>query len=338
MSLSGWLDTNRNRAYPFVAGTTGVEATSGLENLPDGVIVDAGFIAGPGSGFVSGTDRVFLSEIARSGSTITFTFSGDALGFGGTPLVFTRSLSDPRFTTSFTNSLPSAYPPDFSEFSMPSDSADHLDDCAPAAWSGFLTTGDLSLLSTWLSDDTSYTSNGAYALIEPGAVHNQANGWLEAVAVANLDRTRATAPTGCDAITWPFPLQNVYVWAQCIQGDIRFLPGANTDVAQTDGNAITFSVRPGGGTGAVCTPVPVFHDEVVILGHNPQIPSINGGSPCNGVLRSVNGLGGPNLSIIAGPGVSVVPDPDHNRVLVNVGTNNLSSCLNAYSRISDSIA
>ena len=56
MARPGFFNDNANRTFPFQKGTAGVgtPATGAvtMHQLPDGFVIDCGFIAGPESGFL----------------------------------------------------------------------------------------------------------------------------------------------------------------------------------------------------------------------------------------------------------------------------------------------
>ena len=65
---------------------------------------------------------------------------------------------------------------------------------------------------------------------------------------------------------------------------------------------------------------------------------LSGGLQCNEVLRSINGMGGPFFNILAGLGVSIVPEPDLHKVKVDVNMFGLSVCFTSeFSQFSASL-
>lgn len=326
MGKPEFFNDNACRNHPFVPGTVGLAAASGLYGLPDDAVVDCGFVVGPESEYADGTDSVYLTSVSRSGAVVTFTFASSAAALYGEPLVFTRTLGGPDYETEFVESGAPARGGD-----RPSASAG-ASDCDPAAWSGFLVTGPMVDLAAWLADGQTVVGDGVAATVEPALVQNLAGSFVTSLAVANEDRTRATAPAGCPEIVWPFVPGSVFVWGRCVRGDVRFAPGYNALVSEdVAANAVVLGARPGAGAGKNCADVPVFPGET-------SAGPYSGAQACSGILRSVNGLGGPDVPLVAGSGVSITPDPARNRVLVNVNMADLSTCFRAYSRVSDSIS
>ena len=104
-----FYNANESRAYPFEAGT--VDSKDPADNgtlgaLPDGVIVDCGFIIGPQPKFDPTTHRVWLEQIDRTGSTFKITFATDAPDLIGVPLTFTRETSDEDYLVEEAESTP----------------------------------------------------------------------------------------------------------------------------------------------------------------------------------------------------------------------------------------
>lgn len=89
----GFLNDNRNRAYPFIAGRTGT--------IPDCAVVDFGSTMLAGAGYIEGEHSVWLEWIRRIGSTIEFCFRSDAPGLLDKALIFQRDKTDPHYVTSF---------------------------------------------------------------------------------------------------------------------------------------------------------------------------------------------------------------------------------------------
>jgi len=330
MALTRWFDDNRQRSYPFVTGTVGQPVTSSLtlmRQLPPAVAVDCGFLAGPLSGFVTGSDSVFLKTLSRAGSTLTLTFATTAAYLVGVELTFTRDLAtDPDYLTTS------------GESGAASDDLSSTPDCQLPGLTGFLTTGRLADIAAVVPDSTTLTALSGDALVQPTLLQNLANSWVRDLAVANADRIRATAPAGCPPLSWPFPTGGIIPWAQCLTGDVRFRAGYNTLLSlDTATNAIILGARPGAGAGAPCDDPARFPDEAAAWSLAGSAGPLTGGLWCNEVLRSLNGVPGPDLPILAGAGVSVIPDPAHNQVVIDVNMRDLSTCFNDFSRVSESL-
>lgn len=318
-----FYDDNRNRAFPFVKHTVGVATPSSgvvtMRQLPHDFIVDCGFVLGPESKYVDGVYTIYLNRVYRTGSTVNYEFASDCPSLIPFPLTFSRSLSDSNFAVEHVES--------------PGVDAD---ECREPLWSGYMVSGVMSSVAARLADGDSVTRATGDAVVEPALLQNLNNSLLSSVELANGDRTRITSPEGCSAITWPYQTGGIYLGARCIKGDIKLKPGYNCVITQNSANnTITLSAAQKAGEGQPCAEVPVF------TGESPQNGSTNellsGGPLCNETLRSINGIGGPLFSLLRGAGVSVIPDPENNRIVVDVNLSDLSICWSDMSIISESI-
>lgn len=323
-----FYNSNANRAYPFLVGTVNKygAASNTVERLANSVIVDAGFVMGLESGFISGTHSVWLNSIVSSGGTVTFNFASDAPGLYHQQLSFAFSTSAAQFTTCFTDNNDEAY----GESEGPNDALYSSGPCEnEPLWYGFVTIGKLTAVSA----GTTTRSTGG--IIEPALVQNLAGTYVSSLNLANTDRTRVTAPLGCDPISWPYPIGEVYISARCLRGDIRFTLGYNATVRQdTLSNEIIFGASPGAGDGAACSEVALFDGEVPPKGSD----LLEGGPLCNQVISSINGVGGQYSSLLGGTGVRLDQDPTHHAIIVNVDLNQLTVCFGSgFSDMSESI-
>jgi hypothetical protein len=322
MSVPGWLNENANRAYPFLAGYV----DDGVYALPDDAIVDAGFAAGPDSGFDPGADLVYLTGASRSGDAVTLTFAGTTSPTGFYPLTFVRHRGDPDYTTEHAQS-------GADDVSLSGDAGD----CLVPAWWGFVTTGRTEALFEWLADGESLSG---FVPLEPALVQSLAGAYVESVSTANDDRARADAPAGCPPADRPFPTGGVYFDRRCMTGPLRFAAGYNA-VVESDPrtNTVSIGARAGAGAGPACGEVPVNPPERAHrgtwIGRGPG--PLSGGPWCGDVVRAVNGLGGPDLPVRAGPGAAVVQDPDNHRLVVRVDLADLTTCFSDYERVSESL-
>lgn len=326
MATPGWFDANRQRAFPFVARTVALPASGPLSvaNLPNSAIVDAGFIAGPLSGYDGADSVVYLLRVRRSGDTIYFDFACTAPGAAGATLTFSRLVGGDRYEQEFAES-------GGAEFSA-SDSASD-EDCEEPSLAGFLVTGDLTELADVLApgEELANVDPDLYGRVEPALVQNLAGAYVVGVGVANGDRTRVEAPEYCDAVVWPSDTDVVFIDSVCLSGDIVLRAGFNAGVRQSDtANKITVQAVAGGGAGAPCAEVPLYDGE------EPPAGSVllTGGPACGELLRSVNGQGGPRLELRAGLGVTVTPDPAGHRIVIDADFRGVDGC---YADTSDTV-
>lgn len=473
-----WLNANAHRSFPFLAGTAarpGADPGS-VEAVADDVVVDAGFVAGPASGFDPAADRVYLQRVRRAGGRLYFDFESDAPGLAGVTLTFGRDVSaaageteyadadtaggydpadsaasesasealagsgdcfqmgdsgtvvaafdgrlrlyfnDDRWDDNFggwsvaiagnTYFVPPADPngvdgpdlaaghsypytasgviryhpngstaapggvihgeglavagiaddrfvcPGLQKFTLvgklflrspvltDSESASLADACPPEPpLSGYLVTGRLDALLALLPGDGVLTrAADDAAVVEPALVRSLAGGYVDSLNLANVDRTRASAPAGCDPTDWGFPVGGgrTYVAARCLRGDIRLKPGYNSVVrAEADDNRLTLGAAVGAGEGPACEEVPLFGGEAP----PPGSDYLSGGPACNAVLRSINGSGGRFASVVGGQGVRVSADPENHAVVVDVNLSRMAVCAGdgGFSEVSESL-
>jgi hypothetical protein len=334
MPRPNWYNDNINRAFPFEYKTVGISVpesgTVTMGELPDDFIADCGFTIGPSADFNNlekPPDSVYLNKISRVGNTVLFEFITTEGSMADFPLIFTRDISDEEYTLEY---LDSDAPEKRNE--SISDSVGGL--CREPFWSGYLVTGDMSSVASRLSDGGSIFRSSGEAIVEPALVENLSNSIVNSFELANSDRTRSTSPDDCDPIEWPFVTGLTYVKERCIQGDVKIKAGYNVRVSVNLGsNTITLSPAVGSGAGSPCGEVSLFDGEV------PPDDATNnlfeGGLLCNEVIRAINGLGGPNLKVVGGQGVSVSPDLENN--CINIDVNFLGLDLCAYSYTSESL-
>lgn len=315
MPSPSFFNENENRAYPFVPGGT---------MPPERLVVDAGFVAGPMSRFETGTHRVWLAGVRRTGAVFHLDFASDAPELYGVTLTFSRHLSDGDFATEFVDSGASG----LSASSLSGSGSDAPADCDEPLWSGFVVTGRMAAFEALLPADGAVAFAAA---VEPGLVQNLAESYVVRFGLANDDRTRVSPPDGCGD---PVDTQGVtHVQANCVTGDVVFVPGFNANVRQsTTDNSITLGAAVGDGAGEPCDTVPLYRGETPPAGST----LLEGGPRCNETVRSLNGIGGPQLNLIAGRGVTITSSPDDHRVIVNVNMSGLALCFDSVSARSES--
>lgn len=328
MPNAGWYDDNMGRAYPLVATLR--------PDLPDDVLVDFGCLIGPQVGFTV-DDTVYLHRIFRTGDSFYFEFRSTAAGLNSLRLQFCRQLTDPRFATDYYEVVP---PPeglvwetlsegqwaglDEAGWSVllgdqdgslsQSEESESADCSRPEIWSGFLVTGDLSRLADVLADGESI-SGGEDAMVEPTLVRNLGSSTVNAIYIANKERTRTTAPRGCRPPCHDFELETVYVQSTCLQGDVRFKPGYNSAVTQNNTeNSLQFAARKGSGEGEPCEEVRLFEEETPPDGSS----LLTGGPSCEDTVRSINGIANRVFALVGGNGVSVGQSTNPHQLTIRV--------------------
>ena len=335
MATPGWYNENGNRAYPFLAGSVGVNTAPGVGHLPDSAIVDAGFVMGLESGFDAALHHVWLDHISRVENIIRFVFRTDAPGCATQTLIFARDLTDPTsyLTEYVDNYNPAVIAGAGSGYSLSLfEGSGYSGTCDPEPlWSGFLVTGDLAPLAALRFDGMTWLATGEQGTVEPGLIHNQDGSYVADFNLANQDRTRITAPAGCPPLIWPYPTgpDIIFVAGRCLRGDVRFAAGYNATIRQDNtANAIILGASVGAGLGQPCDELPLFPGE------RPPAPGrkLDGSLPCNRVIRSLNGRGGTLLTVLGGLGVDITPVPLEHKIVVNVDMARLSVCFSAVSQ------
>lgn len=329
MPSPGFFNENANRSYPFVAGTVDrqPDGPTTVGNLMDRLVVDAGFWAGPRSGFVTGASVVRLAEVRRAGSFFYLTFVSDAPGLYGVPVVFVRHVAADTYAAEFADSGTVG-------LSGSSESASRSrGDCEEPLWGGFLVTATMNAFELLLPGDGVVAGGDGQGVVEPALVQNLAGAFVHRIGLANDDRTRVDAAQGCDAPVFDYQTGVVHVNDRCVVGDVVVMPGYNATVRQTAAdNAITLGAAVGAGEGQPCGTVRLFPGE----SPPPGSSLLEGGPRCNETIRSVNGVGGRQFQILSGPGVTVTPVPAENRVVVDVNLNGLALQLSDVSARSES--
>jgi hypothetical protein len=334
-----WFNENMHRDYPFLQGSTSRAALgagnslTNLSLLPMEVVVDLQIVIGPQAGFdwtgaqyastslfVAGEDdyadrhSVWLAAIANTvdGEEWEFVFESDCPALAGRPLVF----------VALNNSMYTAGP-----VTIRSNSP--VDACGNFLWQGTLSLGNFSEVVAHLN--SSATASGQL-YIEPALVHNLNRSMVTSLAVANKDRTRAVAPPGCSAITWPYATGGIYTAANCLcNHEVWFQPGYNCNITQDqNNNALVISASQGGGAGEPCGEVAMAINtgggyETPPNGY-PDDGLLEGGPSCADTLRTINGAAGPSVQFVAGQGVQISPDPSTNTVSIAVNMAGMVNC------------
>lgn len=329
-----------------------------MKYLPSYFVVDCGFTLGGNASFPVDLQQrlpaienleaaVYLKRVYRAGNEVTFEFRcTDPQIHEKYPLIFTRDITThTEYDIEYADSdSPDA--PDSTSESVPVS-------CQMPFWSGYLVTGDMALIAANLPDGESITAldwaltanntpiESQEAVVEPSVIQNLARTVVSGINIANDDRTRATPPNmqtennpdGCPPFEWAsgsLPDGHSYVAEQCLTGDVRFKPGYNAAIiSDATTNTITFRTTLGAGEGQPCN-----HETKLFPTETGPIPADNtwnnslleGGPICKEVARSVNGIGGPLVNFVGGQGVSIVPDPGKNKLIIDIDLTNMDLC------------
>lgn len=287
MPRPGFYNDNEYRWYPFI-----YQKATPPVSVPLSTVVDCGIIMGLDSQFNEAQHTVWLASVARDGDAISFTLATDAPGVTG-PLVFTRDKDASEWQTEYANSVP----------------GEEVCSLEPA-WEGFLVTGPLQELVENLGAGATREFPSFYYVVEPGRIQSLVKSYLRSITVGNMARPEARA--ACDEVNTVN--RPVIINARCIAGNIRFKEGYNAIVAQTNStNEISISAGRESGQqpdGALCehgSELPFYAGEE--LPANSQF--FSGGPACDELISTVNGVQGPDITIVGGTGVQVQVDPNN---------------------------
>lgn len=291
-----FYNENKNRAYPFLEGQS---------LIPNSAIVSCGFSIGPGTGFAADVHNVTLTQISIVSNVFHFLFSCNAPGLVGYIVDFAVAADATDYKITYASTDVTS---DYCEVSV--------------LFDGFLVTGSLAELSEAL-----VANNGPLvgaATVEPALITDISESFVNSIGIANGDRTRWTPRAGCPDPIIPFTPAPQYVGASCLTGPIRFHAGYNCAINQySEANTITFAAAKGGGGGESCAEVPLFNAAIETLA---WASTLDGSPRCHEVLRSINGVGGKNIDIIGGLGITVGHDNANSTVVVDIDTRGLAVC------------
>jgi hypothetical protein len=267
--------------------------------LPDACILDAGVIMGLMSEFDPTQHSVWLESVSRVADVFTFTFRTDAPGAASQPLTFTR----------------------------PADASEWLSEQVDAAdWEGFFVTGPLTELAAQMPNNTAMTIANVDRVLEPARIQSLVKSYLRSVSLGNYRRTLVTPSSACETSSSAVNVREIVVNAEGLQGDLRLKEGYNCRISQTDFNR---EIRVAAEVGAGLPPdnelcsrggeLPLYAGEEPPEGS----PFLSGGPACDETIATINGMGGPNVTLIGGPGVGVTTDSENFSVRVALDTNSL---------------
>jgi hypothetical protein len=321
-----FLNQNAGRSFPFIEdfqelleqseASLSASRIWGMQNLTNDIVLDFGCTFGVDIGYDASTHIVYLHTIRRTATSFVFDFRTTISGFdaGEHVLRFETGLSDPPYTTVYANMSEAA-----------AESEESVSQCGSSVvndWAGYLTVGRVEALTELLPQEGDVIrGDETGAIVEPGLIRSLRGSYLRRVYTANGERTRTTNPSDCLEQTWPFTRRSVYPSDACITGRLRFVEGYNLTIEQLAGQ-LTFNATVGGGAGEPPAEVEVFDGEQPANGRN----LLTGGPKCNEVIRSINGVGGRVVEVLAGAGCNIEADPDNHRLIVDFNMNNMALC------------
>lgn len=286
ISRTSFYDDNRNRRYPFVS-TAEIEAAALPDaQIPDSVLLDCGFTFAAGSGFVTGEHSVWLDSV-EVGESIILRFASDAPGVVGVPLSFDFPYFAEESQVIFNEVRANGLDP------IPGGCTNQL------MWYGFAVLGSIPDLIAWAETEGPVFLTAEQHTVEPGAIQNLDKTYVRSANLANKERTLVTDIPG-----EPKP---IHVNAQCIQGPLRFVPGYNCRIDyDLPRNGLVIGAVVGAGDGEPCDEVIMYAGETSPDGGE----LLSGGPRCTDIIKTVNGVGGPRLSLRGTKGIAIVRDPD----------------------------
>lgn len=283
MARTAYYDDNRNRRYPFIS-TDSVEQAAGVP-IPNSVLLDAGFNLGVYSGYDPAVHSVWLANLHDGGANLVFQCQTDAPKLVGKTLQF----SLPKAGAKESNIV-------FADCTGLEVGGNSSNCTNQLLWYGFIVVGDVSAAVAWLGSHSDALSQ-AHHTFEPALVQNGDRSYVRSVSLANRQRTRVTDVPG--------EVKPYIVAARCLQGPIKFREGYNCQIGySTSGNGLLLSAVGGAGTGEACQEVKQFPAEVSPDGGH----LLSGGPTCGSTIRFMNGVPGPELHLMAGPGVTIRRD------------------------------
>lgn len=304
--MADWYAENTLRAWPLLDEPYLFTYTPPVGSpypvaLPTTTLVDFGSVLGPGV-LLSPTQYVWLAEISRTGTTLTFTLQASFEGLETKELTFVRDVTDPVGTTQYSEVM-------------------SFGGCgSPLVWQGWLVTGPLTDLAAIVTDGGTLTANGPVAQFAPTCNQSMYGGYVNSINVANQSRTLATTP----GLPAPAPNYELVVQSTCLTGNVSFAAGANAALrVDAFDNSITVDAGLGAGTGQVCGEIPTWPGETL----PSDSPLYSGGPTCGQLLKTINGQTGPVLTITAGTGITIMPDPnDTYGIIISGSMNTMTVC------------
>jgi len=143
-------------------------------------------------------------------------------------------------------------------------------------------------------------------------------------------------PDGCGSLSSSAGSDEPILAASCMRGNIKWKEGYNCSIRQDNrDNAIIIGAGQGAGEGEPCDEVPLYEGEAPPEGS----PHLSGGPGCSEVVKTINGIGGRDIFITAGPGFRVQQDTeDPNTLNLNRALDDFAACLAEEETLSSSLS
>lgn len=310
MSQSEFYVANLGRAFPFVDH----EDTSLFP-----ILVDCRVTLRPATSYVHGTHRVYLHAFGTLSAS-----QATALGVSaGAFVVFT---SDAPGMTGLALLGALADAERFGEVALSvrnkNDLQSVLDDEAPVNEAVSINS---TLASGWaaIGNASAFPADVQYSdlYLEPTSVFAtpEVDAGLGTTRVYNQRLTSWSPPAGCEHVNPVINVSDPYqLVCEIIDESVELKGGKQVRLDQlTSYNQLVVSANGGAGDGgALCTPIPLA----------PGVFDYDTAPQCNEVLRTINGVSGPFIDIGSFTGVSVQPHPELNRIVIDIGGKDVSTC------------
>lgn len=337
MANQGFYFDNMFRAYPFLDKTMGME-------LPEDTILDFNCFILSEVNFVATASKVWLYKINREGNYFTFSFACDASGLSNKLLEFTKTLDDKEIAYAFSSIEENTNLADLNEgYSSEFECANTV------VWEGYIILGNLNKIASIISEGETVYDYDKLTQIEPSLVIDSQKNSIKSINIANKIADMVTTPEGCSESS-EAPLSsslssdsgyysNIVPYQTCISGDVSFSNGYSCDVAiSTVGNYVNFTPDAFGSTkGKFCgNEAGVKYASQLTPGirsgvaHTLHAGSVlySGGPACPDTLKSINGISGKRLWILAGTGITIAENPQSNSLAVQATLSGLAVCSN----------
>lgn len=308
MPRPSFYNDNEYRAYPFVYSAAPTQ-------LPNSAIVDAGFVMRLDARFIETEHAVWLHSITRVGDQFYFEFHTDA---APEVIIFQASAAGQDWQTHYEESAARTAGP----------GAPCADNADPV-WEGFVVVGPVADLNAVLPADDTLTFAPRAHQVEPARIQNLNKGYLRTISVGNYERT--TAPACGEDNPTETVIPKIVENKRCMRGNLRFKPGYNCTIQQVDwNNEIIIGAGLGEGdktSDEICengSELPLYTGETVPAGEK----FFSGGPACDDLIFTLNGLGGPTVTITGGPGVSVATQTEPPRITITRNTTTGGGCDN----------
>jgi hypothetical protein len=304
MPQPGFYNDNEHRAYPFIF-------QPGEPTLPESAIVDAGFVMRIDSQFEESLHTVWLAQVARTGSQFTFTFRTNA---HAVPLVFTCESNTTEWAILYGESA---------SLLSTADNNVACEENTDPVWEGFIVTGPLQALAASVPANSVKTFVQDEQQIEPARIQNLNKSYVRTINVGNYERPFIPA---CDDNT-ATPVPDVVLNKRCLIGDVKFKEGYNCVIRQPSWtNELRIGAAIGAGMqldAALCangSELPLFDGEIAAG------KFFTGGPACDDLIFTLNGLGGPNVTLLGGQGINIATQTNPPKITITRNINNAGNC------------